>query len=73
MCDCRLCKRSREVRAALERIPEQEREFWSRLHEGLFETEADLEYYKAIVDGTWPNADEVIANHRKKHEPQSPV
>lgn len=70
-CQCKLCSRTREFRTKLEAVPEQEREFWSNMYEYLCETEADRDYYKAVVEGTWPTADEVIKNHRKTDDTQS--
>lgn len=65
-CECKLCARTRQFRLALEKIPEQEREFWSNLYNHLFDIEVDRDYYKAIVDGTWPNADQIIGHYRQK-------
>jgi len=67
MCDCNLCKRSRRTQIELDKLTEEQREFWSNVYDFLFETEADLEYYKSLVEGTWPNADEVISNYRKSN------
>jgi len=64
VCACKLCIRSKEFQAALEKIPEQERKFWTNLYDDLNNVEQDRDYYKVVVDGSWPNADEVIAHHR---------
>ena len=66
MCNCNLCIRTRQFRETLEKIPEQDREFWSKMYDYLCEVEDDRDYYKAVVDGSWPTADEVIAYHRTK-------
>lgn len=65
-CTCDLCNRSRQFRGELEKLPEVDREFWTNLYNHLCNVEADRDYYKVVVDGSWPSADEVIANHRKK-------
>jgi hypothetical protein len=66
VCECKLCIRTKKFRASLEKIPESEREFWIGLHDDLYHVEVDRDYYKSIVDGSWPNADEVISNNRSR-------
>lgn len=36
------------------------------MYDQLEEIETDRDYYRVIVDGTWPNADEVIKHIRSK-------
>lgn len=64
VCECELCVRTKKFRASLEKIPESERAFWTDLYDHLFHVEVDRDYYKSIVEGSWPNADEVISNYR---------
>ncbi len=66
VCNCKLCIRSKEFQVALEKIPESDREFWKDLYNDLGNVEQDRDYYKVVVDGSWPSADEVIAHHRAK-------
>lgn len=40
--------------------------YMEEIYERLIEVEFDLDYYKALVRGTYPNADEVIAKVRRK-------
>jgi hypothetical protein len=65
-CHCSLCIRTREFREALEKLPASDRMFWTDIYSHLFHAEADRDYYKAIVEGSWPNADEIISKHRTK-------
>lgn len=65
-CNCELCVRNRGISEEIERLPEANREYFRVLLDGLLETEADLDYYKAIVDGSWPDSDEIIARKRNK-------
>lgn len=64
-CDCKLCKRTGQFKTVLERAPEQDKKFWNEIYNALFHSEADRDYYKCVVDGSWPTADEVIISHRK--------
>ena len=47
-------------------LDEDQRQFFEQMYESLIETQYDLDYYKAIVDGSWPMADEIIARKRRK-------
>ena len=64
VCECELCIRTKKFIAALEKIPESERAFWTDIFDLLGNVECDRDYYKAIVEGSWPSADEVISNYR---------
>lgn len=50
----------------MERIPKEDEAFWSDIFSALNHAESDRDYYHAIVEGSWPSADEVIAKHRAK-------
>lgn len=65
-CDCSLCIRSRRFREVLARVPYQDRNYWENMYDHLYHVEADLEYFKAVVKGNWPDADDVIKSHREK-------
>lgn len=64
--DCPICQRTRLFRQALERVPEQDKEFWDGIFDALFHADSDRDYWRSIVDGSWPNADDVIAKYRPK-------
>lgn len=64
MCNCDLCVRNREIRQKIEELPEDKQEFFNDFFDGLMETEMDLNYYKSIVDGSWPHSDEIICQSR---------
>jgi len=65
MCDCTVCQRLDEYEEHLKKIEDpEERKFWDELCEQYESLDFELDYYKAIVDGSWPNADKVIEAHR---------
>jgi uncharacterized NAD(P)/FAD-binding protein YdhS len=70
MCDCKLCVRHREFESQLAKIPgvqaKQLRDYFRTLLDCINEAEFDSAYYRAIVDGSWPQADELIDNIRKQ-------
>lgn len=78
-CNCHSCKRSRKVKTLLDTMRlkglVKEAEFVSELYDELSSLELDLDAANAIIDGTWPTADEWIAhkrtggvNEHKKHK-----
>ena len=56
MCDCQVCQQGREFKRRLELVPEPERPYWNDLYETLIHAEMDRDWYRAIFDGSWPDA-----------------
>jgi hypothetical protein len=68
-CNCAICKRSREIRQTIrDGDVEALRKLVKELQSDLMHAEEDAAYYKSIVYGDWPSADEIIAFARKKRE-----
>lgn len=63
-CECKHCQYSKEVRSHLDILSEngleEQREFFSNMYDLLISVEADNDYHSAILDGTWPNAKEIL-------------
>ncbi|MNQ24267.1 hypothetical protein D3C85_374580 [compost metagenome] len=51
ICQCDVCTRYRNLRSR--EVPED-------VIDMLLQAEYDLEYYKAILDGSWPAAKEIL-------------
>lgn len=66
MCECAICIRSRSFEDRIQGVPIEHQEYFRAMYDQLMEIEMDRDYYKVIVDGTWPNADEVIKHVRSK-------
>jgi hypothetical protein len=66
MCNCRVCAESREIEAHITALPKEHREYFQGLYENYTMTCVDLNHANAIIDGSWPQADGVIAASRKK-------
>lgn len=65
-CKCKICERTRKTILIADYGSEDEKaDYIMELYDLLCCTEADLDYEKAIVDGSWPTADEVIKFRRK--------
>lgn len=68
MCECSICQQITEFYKYLETVPNDSKPYFLDLYDALIEASSDLEYYKSIIDGSWPNADEVIERFRKTKE-----
>jgi hypothetical protein len=63
-CECSVCKYSRVVEHQLEQLAPEQREFFEEMYDILINVEFDRDYSDAVIDGSWPGADEVIAKRR---------
>jgi hypothetical protein len=64
MCDCNLCQRDAAFRVQVEQLPMEQRAYFESMYEQLQNVEMDLSYCCAVMDGSWPNADEVLQHMR---------
>lgn len=60
MCDCRLCQRSREFRIRLQCVPSESQEYFEDIFDQLHDAEFDNEYFKALLKGQWPSAEDIL-------------
>lgn len=65
-CQCVICIRARRFMAALEAIPQAHHAMLHAMFGALEEAEYDRDHLRAVIDGSWPDADAVIAHHRKR-------
>lgn len=72
-CTCRVCERHRSIVAHLANIPETERPFFEDLVSELEHAEMDRDHLQAILDGSWPNAEEVLAGYRLRRQESAPA
>ena len=68
VCNCEVCRRSRSFDERVDAVPIEHQQYFRDLYDSLLEIEMSRDYYKVIVDGTWPNADEVIKHIRAKRQ-----
>ncbi|MBW2106611.1 MAG: hypothetical protein JRI26_11490 [Deltaproteobacteria bacterium] len=67
-CECKVCEYGKLVEQNINILPEPQRKFFNDMYSNLAHAEEDRDYYKAIVKGTWPNADGIIALMRRVKE-----
>lgn len=65
-CYCDLCIYLREYRKRLVHVPEEHRAFFEDLMDAYLEQGMDNDVYEAVIDGSWPDADEWIKNARER-------
>lgn len=63
-CPCGVCSQYREFEKHLQGVPIESHEFFESLMDQLVETQMDLDVSRAIICGTWPGADNLIAQRR---------
>ena len=63
-------------RHKVEQLPEEQRGFFESLYEDLMEKEMDLDYKRAILDGSWPQSVEILekalARAKEKQQQEKP-
>jgi len=64
-CQCRICIRHRKFQEWRKQLPDEAKAFADELYCSLNTIEDDLDYATAVINGSWPTADEVILNKRK--------
>lgn len=52
----------------MQNIPEADRDWWEHIYEQLLHTELDRDWALSIIEGSWPDADEIIKNQRELYE-----
>lgn len=65
-CECDTCVRSDNFVKRTAHLSESDKHLFWELYDILLEREFDLDYYKCLVDGNWPSADDVIHKIRKR-------
>lgn len=67
-CECAVCVEGQKYRALINEICEKDPALGDRvkeLHEAFIETQMNRNYFRSLVNGDWPNADEVIKRKRE--------
>lgn len=59
-CECEVCVRLRTVEARIEQLPEEHRQFFRDFYDEAEEVRFNRNYLRALVDGSYPNADMII-------------
>lgn len=66
-CQCQVCYFSRLVNAEIQKLEDPDAQnFFLNLYDMLIHSEMDKDFYKAIVEGDWPDADDLIKRRRER-------
>lgn len=77
MCKCAICVRVRKLRMVLKNgSRNQIIKFVTGIMDDLCEAEADLDWHRCVMNGSWPTAEEVLTSslasvRKKKDEARS--
>jgi hypothetical protein len=66
MCKCDVCQDSRRFQAELEKLPSEQQPVFQVLYDILLDNAMDLEHARAVLDGSWPSAQETLELFRQK-------
>jgi hypothetical protein len=66
MCKCDVCQDSRRFQAELEKLPSEQQPVFQVLYDILLDNAMDLEHARAVLDGSWPSAEETLEMFRHK-------
>ena len=69
MCNCDWCARYKEIRRQISALPEDANEFFTNMMYEMMQLDEDLEYHKAIINGSWEGADDIIRRARRSNVP----
>lgn len=74
-CPCSVCQRHTAFEKQLEGLPADKAEFFREVKDAADHVEMDRNYYRALLDGSWPNADAVIVGFRarRRARPTAPL
>jgi hypothetical protein len=65
MCDCTVCTESKTFDSLVDKAPIEIQEQLRNFYDAYAETQMDRDYYKSIVQNTWPSSAEVLARYRE--------
>lgn len=60
-CGCASCHEGEDYAYLKSKLSEEDQEVLERLYAELVHTRIDLNWYEAVFDGSWPNAEEHMA------------
>lgn len=63
-CECEVCRYINKVRAKIEKLPDEHQDFFENMLDAHLELQYEHDYYRALIRGDWPNADDVIKSKR---------
>ena len=69
-CNCRECQRMDTLRRLSKTMTEEQKAFVMELYEDLVHASMDSAHYKAILNGTWPDAKNALERGLKLAEAQ---
>jgi hypothetical protein len=63
VCGCQFCKDYKRFKEVLPLVPAEHQGWFEAIFDTLWNTAEDLEYKKAILDGSWPSSVKILEHH----------
>jgi hypothetical protein len=65
-CRCKVCLYYEEFNDRIDLLPVEHQEFFRSMYDDMVHLQSKHNHQRAIINGSWPNADEII-KHKRKH------
>ena len=65
-CKCQTCVEGREFTRIIAQLPQSDKEWMENFRETQLNEQLDANVNECIINGTWPNSDEIIKSQRDK-------
>lgn len=67
-CNCAVCSYYERVKSAIDALPTEHQEFFNIMYDDYVHLQSKYNHQRAVIDGSWPNADQIIKHKRMKRE-----
>lgn len=65
-CKCKLCETGKRLKSIWQKLDLEDSLFINQFAAEYLHVSSDLDYYKSIMDGSWPNSEEILAKALSK-------
>ena len=67
-CECKICVDGREFHRIISQFPAIDKTWMEKYYDDVCNEGLDANVNECIINGTWPNADDIIKFQREKQE-----
>jgi hypothetical protein len=72
-CKCQICQQSRRLNEIMGKLPKEDAEWLDSLYDVYLQADAELDWYKAVEDGSWPDAVSILEGWLEKAKTTPPT
>jgi len=66
-CRCKVCLYYEEFSSRIDLLPVEHQDFFHQMYDNTVHLQSKFNHLRAIIEGSWPNADEIIKRKREKY------